>query len=614
MDTDTVMIQTWITMHDHFSKLAGFPFGLMPRHRDALQRGDIAGFRNERCPQYHEAPVDIFFYLHQLQHLFKRYTFRRDACSPDDRKVNSLRDFVRTQYELENSKITEVGRMILAKMRPIVTDVIGEFVPLEEVLTNMEQGKRAAVGLESTNAHDFCMRYDAGSHTVGQSVLMRELWRRSSLRHLAYTRDYWKTRMPVDALHAVAVPKKYNVDRIIMPNTTIGALVTSGLGRVIEDRLSYFGINLSTQPDLHKVLAERSSITRHLVTADLSKASDLITEEHIRAIVPDEWFHLLSSTRVPLVWVDKKAVDKDHSGLVVRRTKQEKLIRMNTFMTMGVGYTFPLQTLVFRSLLEVLRREFNIRGRISVYGDDLIYPYRLHIYVEWAFRHLGFRLNTDKTCVDVDFRESCGGDYFRGLDVRPHMPEDETIPAMIGSAPNLRFTEFLHKLINGLRTRNYSDDDIRPTLNYLLTQLYHQCGPLMWVPKEASEGEGIYEPLPDLPDGVTLSPVCLMEEPWGEERVMHKHVGCSTKYVWAGPVDRDADLIKWFLDHRRTPRAPLPWEKEVSVQLVWRKPPLKYRRFEYSTDENGKRRKRCLLEPYFALPGRLQLSARAFSW
>jgi hypothetical protein len=96
---------------------------------------------------------------------------------------------------------------------------------------------------------------------------------------------------------------------------------------------------------------------------------------------------------------------------------------------MGNGFTFELETAVFLAVILAVR---NLRAigdpswgssrpgeDIFVYGDDIIIPTELASDVVSALSYCGFSINKDKSFVDGRFRESCGGDYFEGVDVRP---------------------------------------------------------------------------------------------------------------------------------------------------------------------------------------------------
>jgi hypothetical protein len=94
--------------------------------------------------------------------------------------------------------------------------------------------------------------------------------------------------------------------------------------------------------------------------------------------------------------------------------------RYEKFCSMGNGFCFPLQTLLFASVCFAA-------GMISsqdpydfrVYGDDIIVRQDRALLVIELLSELGFRLNRDKSFLFGPFRESCGADWYKGQDVRP---------------------------------------------------------------------------------------------------------------------------------------------------------------------------------------------------
>jgi len=85
---------------------------------------------------------------------------------------------------------------------------------------------------------------------------------------------------------------------------------------------------------------------------------------------------------------------------------------------MGNGYTFELETLVFCAIVHGVTKL--IPGRdFFVYGDDIVIPKKSFRDVVAALEVFGFTPNKKKTFASGPFRESCGGDYFMGYNVRP---------------------------------------------------------------------------------------------------------------------------------------------------------------------------------------------------
>jgi hypothetical protein len=101
------------------------------------------------------------------------------------------------------------------------------------------------------------------------------------------------------------------------------------------------------------------------------------------------------------------------------------------FSTMGNAGTFPLETLVFWTLGHACRlQELNTLSlfpewkdlrKVSVFGDDCIVPaYMVKSFISIC-TSVGFIINEEKSFYDDNgFRESCGGDFLRGEDVRPY--------------------------------------------------------------------------------------------------------------------------------------------------------------------------------------------------
>jgi hypothetical protein len=82
---------------------------------------------------------------------------------------------------------------------------------------------------------------------------------------------------------------------------------------------------------------------------------------------------------------------------------------------MGNGFTFELESLIFFAIASCSCDA----GIVSVYGDDIIVPSQYATDVMKNLEMCGFSLNWDKSFIDGPFRESCGGDYFEGFDIRP---------------------------------------------------------------------------------------------------------------------------------------------------------------------------------------------------
>lgn len=136
-------------------------------------------------------------------------------------------------------------------------------------------------------------------------------------------------------------------------------------------------------------------------TIDLSSASDSISLEVVRELLPPDWFYLLDRVR-----------SKSY------KTSAGDLVTYEKFCSMGNGFCFPLQTLIFLSACHAC--ECGQSGvDFRVYGDDIIVRKSKFDAVVALLARLGFTVNKDKTFSVGPFRESCGADYYSGVDVRP---------------------------------------------------------------------------------------------------------------------------------------------------------------------------------------------------
>jgi hypothetical protein len=209
------------------------------------------------------------------------------------------------------------------------------------------------------------------------------------------------------------VPKDAWKLRGICIEPSINLFFQFGVGGDISSRLfKAYGWDKKCQQQFHRLLARLGSMTKKLATIDLSNASDTVCYNLVKLLLPSDWFELLDSLRSPFTLV------------------KGKWVKLEKFSSMGNGFTFELETLLFRVVAEVCSRRsmndgsFHSRA-VSTFGDDIICPRDSASDVIATLEFLGFSINKDKTFVDGEFLESCGGDYFRGLDVRPHYLKEE---------------------------------------------------------------------------------------------------------------------------------------------------------------------------------------------
>ena len=206
------------------------------------------------------------------------------------------------------------------------------------------------------------------------------------------------------------VPKDSFKDRGCCVEASVNVGFQLSVGARLKTRYrQHYKVDLLHAQPLHRDLAQLASRTGCYATIDLSNASDTVARKLVELLLPPDWYELLNSLRSPTteilgttVWLEK-------------------------FSSMGNGFTFELETFLFRSLCEVITG-----GETSSYcfGDDIIIASRHSKAMMAALRYFGFTPNDKKTFCDGPFRESCGGDFYDGQPVRAYylkkLPDEPT--------------------------------------------------------------------------------------------------------------------------------------------------------------------------------------------
>lgn len=198
------------------------------------------------------------------------------------------------------------------------------------------------------------------------------------------------------------VAKQNTTSRVICTEPFLNMVAQKSIAKVLENLLrSVYQIDLATQPDVNRAAARQGSIDGLNATIDLKSASDTISCGLISYLFPDAFCKALERTRSPTTLL-----------------KSGKLVNLNMISSMGNGFTFPLQTLIFSSVVWAVYRQLNIKQKVDVFGDDIICHHKAYNLVVHTLTRFGFIVNNEKSFSHGPFRESCGGDYVYGYDVR----------------------------------------------------------------------------------------------------------------------------------------------------------------------------------------------------
>ncbi len=238
----------------------------------------------------------------------------------------------------------------------------------------------------------------------------------SRLDALTYLRP--RDELPVKV---VPVPKTAKAPRIIAIEPVAMQYVQQAIADWVRPRIESRGrftaghVNFSDQT-LNNQLARAGSKGGYYATLDLSDASDRVSCKLVSsmlAVCPDFKRQVFScrstSARLP----------GSNSHVALRK-----------FASMGSALCFPMEAMAFfiavvssklhrRGLTPNPREIYRMSRDVYVYGDDIVVSAHMAPLVVEDLELFGFKVNAAKSFWTGRFRESCGGDYYDGVDVTP---------------------------------------------------------------------------------------------------------------------------------------------------------------------------------------------------
>lgn len=296
----------------------------------------------------------------------------------------------------------------------------GKLEPLastdDDVLKFLKTGPGSAVGARGedfyTKLFDSPLSCSRPSlyHSYRRYVSQFPSWQRAEEARSAL----WGEANVVKGSRLTFVPKNDATSRTICVEPNLNVLFQLGFGAILTERLKQvYGIDLSSQQEKNRILARRGS--RRMGrgpygTLDLESASDTISANMLWHYFPKTFLGFLERYRC------------DETEIPGRGR-----VTLGMISSMGNGYTFPLQTVIFSAVVVAAYRQLGIKlrlprgsgtGNFGVNGDDIVIRRNAWSRVVFLLGYLGFKVNSSKSFVEGPFRESCGGDYFNGRSVR----------------------------------------------------------------------------------------------------------------------------------------------------------------------------------------------------
>jgi hypothetical protein len=314
------------------------------------------------------------------------------------------------------------------EMYRFCTNHLPDIIDNTTIASRGRHGPGSSNGVSGTDFYQKMFVSPLTTTRVGLFTMFVRAYRRLPLWEESFaTSDLCQLPMLVEGSKICVVPKNDQIGRTICVEPSLNMFYQLGLGSILEDGLkTAFGIDLSLQPSVNKHMARIGSRTGSFATIDLKSASDSISLDMARWCVPDKLLNWLIFLRSPST-----------------KLPDGRDIELKMLSSMGNGYTFPFQTIIFACVVASvyklkgypikrvalkrvghdispdLRSSQSFRiGNFGVFGDDIIVRSDCYRMVCRLLHLLGFTVNADKSFNSGGFRESCGGDYLRGRDIR----------------------------------------------------------------------------------------------------------------------------------------------------------------------------------------------------
>lgn len=282
--------------------------------------------------------------------------------------------------------------------------ILGNFCP-DELLDACNWGPGATTLIKRREA-THPKKYDLDGRITSEAYDFVAPWFR-----MAY--PLWDVKFEIcGASKIVTVPKDAKSDRTIAIEPGLNLWFQKGVGTLIRKRLKRIGIDLNYQR-INQEKSRLASLFNDTATVDFSMASDTISKALVERLLPSRWLSLMQAFRSSY------------------GTLEGQIVYFEKFSSMGNGFTFELESLIFYSLACAI---CEIRGvsykDVSIYGDDLIIPSSTFDIFSIVVKDLGFTVNKSKSYFSSYYRESCGSHYWDGRDIKPIF-QKETLDAKV---------------------------------------------------------------------------------------------------------------------------------------------------------------------------------------
>lgn len=337
---------------------------------------------------------------------------RRAACLDGWREDERLNAITNSRLRTRCSSTDVSGDSFIHEMSRKIARVLGP-LSLDRVFKEVgfSSGSSTRLPRRQGQPHN---KIGGKPHVTPMALPYAVALARSSPAWTSYCVDYrgWNVRDWFEVVPGgrwFTVPKSAKTFRSCEQQPDMNLILQKGVGSFIRTALKRVGVDLDLGQSYNGRLALEASVSNALSTLDLASASNSVTRELVRRLLPPDWFDLLDALRCE--WVEVDGV----------------WTRLEMFSSMGNGFTFELESLIFWAAAATVCDDLHSSvgdTRIAIFGDDIIVPKAAAGRLVELLEFLGFRVNTEKSFFEGPFRESCGVHAYLGVDITPFYVEE----------------------------------------------------------------------------------------------------------------------------------------------------------------------------------------------
>lgn len=332
--------------------------------------------------------------IRQLLYLYYKYEL------PYDESVagNCLDQFAKTDQEVSANAKINLSTKEVEKAQKLLARVFCNFDILDIV---PRHGPGAVSGKEKRTEK---FRFDNVPPRT-TNVYPLDAYYYASLGHVVDRLDeLTHTKLTEPSARVLLVPKDSRGPRIISCEPAALQWIQQGLMKAIVKLVESHPLTRNsihfTDQQPNRLAALASSLTQENVTLDLKEASDRVSLSLVRLLWPEHLVSALEASR------SLSTILPDGRSIV-----------LNKFAPMGSALCFPVMACTIWALL--VSAGCAEDSNVLVYGDDVIVSKEQSLNAISILERANLVVNRDKSCTSGFFRESCGMDAYKGIDVTP---------------------------------------------------------------------------------------------------------------------------------------------------------------------------------------------------